>query len=253
MKKFSYIILLSLLFTGCTSQSLTKDSIIPKINATEIPCIGVEPKGISAGMLAYFSITGANWSAQIHQKPSLDANSIGDLFHHARVKLMEGPDCAEKSAWWKITSPDGLTGWVQIGSDLKDGESVSTAAFLPFTGDAVQQEVPESRKLETQVRYILADIDLGGTDVLKYYQDQVSAKPDDPEMKPAKIALDIVRESGESKTLANPSAFERKPFRGGTSVLDAGTEFVQPGLDILIKPCDVPNPALAACKGISRQ
>lgn len=252
MKKFVLITLLSVLFAGCNSPSFSQASKVPPSDATEIPCIGVEPKGIVAGMQAYISITGANWSAPIYEKPSSDSNIIGELYHHVRVKLMEGPNCAERSAWWKITSPEGINGWVQIGLDLKFGEGISTTAFLPFKGDAVQQEVPEKRKTEAQVRYILADIDLGGGEVLKYYQDQVSAKPDDPEMKPVTTALKIVQESGESKILANPSAFERKPFRGGTSVLDAGTEFVQPGMDILLIPCDIPNPSVAACKEISQ-
>jgi hypothetical protein len=251
MKNSTLIFILSLLIAGCNTVQRPQTPTATLISATEIVCPGVESKGLSAGMQAYFSITGVVWSAPIYQDQSKESKKIGDLYQHVRVKLENGPKCAPASAWWQITTPDGVKGWVQIGAKLTAADRNYAVAFLPFLGDAVQQDVPENRKLEAQVRYILADIELGGAEVLKYYQDQTAAKPDDPEMEAARIGLEIVGEWGKTRTLANPMAFERKPLRGGTSVLDAGTEFVQPGLDILLQPCDVPTPSVAACKKIS--
>jgi hypothetical protein len=248
MKHAILIGFLCLIISGCSSAQNLQGTATPEINSTEIPCPGVEPKGLSIGKQAYYSISGKIWATPIYQKASTDSKQIGELFHHIRVDLVEGPVCGQGTAWWRLTTPDGLSGWAQIGQKLiKDGRDFSTA-FLPFTGDAVQQDVPEGRRLEAQVRYILADIELGNEDVLKYYQDQLAAKPDDPESKPIGIALQIIKEAGKGNVLANAVAFERKPLRGGTSVVDAGTEFVQPGLDIRVKPCDVPEPVPVFCK-----
>jgi hypothetical protein len=252
MKNSILIILLSLLLTGCSTSQKSQLPTVTAFTATEITCPGVDSKGLSASMQAYFSITGTAWSTLIFQNPSTESKSIGDLFHHVRVQLEEGPKCDRNSAWWQITTPDGVKGWVQIGSKLAGLNGESTAEFLPFSSDAVQQDVPEDQKLDAQVRYILADIDLGGIDVFKYYQDQTAAKPEDPEMEASRIALEILGQWGEKRIIANPSAFERKPLRGGTSVVDAGTEFVQPGMDIRLRPCDIPSPTVSACKKISR-
>ena len=163
------------------------------------------------------------------------------------MNILEGPKCASSSAWWLVQLPDGKSGWLQIGSHLRNQEETYSAILLPFLNDAVQRDVPEEKKLEAQVRYIVADIELGGADVQKYYQDQIDARPDDDEMRPVKIALNILTENRGKNVLGNAAAFERKPLRGGTSVVDAGTEYVQPGLDIVLTPCDRPNPS-AACR-----
>jgi len=248
----SFIIILCVLLSGCGTPQKPQATIPILPKSTEIPCPGVEVNGLSVGMQAYFSITGIAWSAILYQEPTTKSNLVGDLYHHIRVTLDKGPECAPSSAWWQVTTPEGKKGWVQIGPEIMAANDKYAAAFLPFTGDAVQKDVPESRKLNAQVRYILADIEMGDAEVLKYYQDQTAASPDDPGMGAARIALEVAKEWGKNKILANPSAFERKPLRGGTSVVDAGTEFVQPGLDILLQPCDIPNPIVAACKKITQ-
>jgi hypothetical protein len=252
MKKLIIILIFSFIVAGCAAPKKpnTPTMVLPK--GTEIPCPGVQPKGVSVGMDAYFSIDGKIWSVPVFADPVTGSTVNGDLFHHIRVKLDNGPKCAPESAWWQITAPDGLVGWVQIGSKMDINGSNYSTSLLPFTGDAVQREVPENRKLEAQVRYILADISLGGEDVLKYYKDQAAAEPDNPDLEPARISLEILQQAEKSNIVANPSAFERKPLRGGTSVVDAGTEFVQPGLDIRIMPCDAPNLVVIACNKISR-
>jgi hypothetical protein len=252
MKNIILILVFSIIIAGCAAPQKPNSSIKASLKITEIPCPGVQPEGLSVGMHAYFSTDGKIWSVPVFAEPVTGSTVKGDLFHHIRVKLDNGPKCAPGSAWWQITAPDGLVGWVQIGTKLDINESNYSASLFPFTGDAVQSEVPENRKHEAQVRYILADIGLGGEDVLKYYKDQAAAEPDNPDLEPARIGLEILQQAGKSNIVANPTAFERKPLRGGTSVVDAGTEFVQPGLDILIKPCDVPNPIMAACKKISQ-
>ncbi len=85
---------------------------------------------------------------------------------------------------------------------------------------------------------------------MKYYQEQVAARPDDPETVPMKAAIEIINAGSGKSVLANAAAFERKPLRGGTSVVDAGTEFVQPGLDILLLPCDGSDTPAAVCESL---
>ena len=252
LKIYSAIILVSQLLAGCSTPQTTQTPTPVLLIGTEQPCPGVESKGIGTGMQAYFSISGNTGSAPLYQEPNAQSNKAGILYHHIRVTLNNGPNCAASSAWWQVTTPEGKQGWIQIGPELVVANVKYAAEFRPFTGDAVQQEVSESQKLNAQVRYILADIELGDAEVLKYYLDQTTAKPDDPEMGAARIALEIIKKWGKNQILVNPSAFERKPLRGGTSVVDAGTEFVQPGLDIVLQPCDIQNPTMGACKKIAQ-
>jgi hypothetical protein len=247
MKLSILVVILCLLISGCSSNITTQVSGTPVVNATEIVCPGMEPKGLFLGGQAYLSLSSPTWSASIFQDSSVDSKIAGELFHHVRVELNEGPKCDQGFAWWRITAPGGIDGWLQVGAQLQGKNGLYIAELLPFNGDAVQKEVPEERSLEAQVRYILADIELSNDDVLKYYQDQLAAKPDDPETKPIRIALEILKDSSKGNILANAAAFERKPLRGGTSVVDAGTEFVQPGLDVLLKLCDVPIPSPDIC------
>lgn len=233
--------------SGCGQKQAAGTPTPPTLSATEIPCPGVPPRGLTTGMRAYVSIDGKETAVGLHKDPeSTDAGKV--IPHHIRVTLKDGPTCAGKSAWWQIELPDGDSGWMQIGPGLEiNGEKVSVA-LLPDLNDAVQRDVPEDRKQEAETRYIVADIELGGADVLKYYQEQADAKPDDPGTVTIQLALDILRENAGKSVVANKMAFERKPLRGGTSIVDAGTEFVQPGLDILLEPCDRPNPTPACQK-----
>jgi hypothetical protein len=208
---------------------------------TEIPCQGVEPHGLAAGMQAYVVIDGPDLSIGLTKE--IDSkDTTGSVTHHTRVSLIKGPECSTASAGWLVSLPDGSQGWLKVGARLEQDGATYALSMLPFKDDAVQRDVPKEREKEAQIRYIIADIELGGSDVRKYYEDQAAAKPDDPETVKVTAALDIIK-AGEGKgVLANGAAFERKPFRGGTSVLDAGTEYVQPGLDILLTPCDGVEP-----------
>ncbi len=199
-------------------------------------------------MQAYVSLDGSVFTIDLFKEPGFTEKS-GSVVHHIRVELQDGPKCSTSSAWWLIGLPDGGNGWLQIGTNLESNGEKYAVVLEPYKDDAVQREVPDGRKKEAQVRYIVADIELGGADVLKYYQDQVAAKPDDPEIQTIKIALAILTDNGKNPTVANAAAFERKPLRGGTSVVDAGTEYVQPGLDILLEPCDGDNP-LPVCQAM---
>jgi hypothetical protein len=245
MKHVSIFIAISLVIAGCNSGQPAKSTKSPPMSATEIPCPGVETRGLTVGMQAYVTLNGSLVSADLLKAPDSEEKS-GSVIHHIRVELLDGPKCSTASAWWLIGLPDGgKKGWLQVGSNLESNGIKYSASLEPYADDAVQRDVPDARKKEAQVRYIAADIELGGADVLKYYQDQVAAKPDDSETEIMEMALAIIKESGEKPVLANGAAFERKPLRGGTSVVDAGTEFVQPGLDILLIPCDRPDPSPA--------
>jgi hypothetical protein len=247
MNRSISLLLLGIMLAGCNAGQAPKTSpTIPPI-ATEIPCPGVEPRGISAGSQAYVTLTGPVFSASLFKEPDAPVQSSSAV-HHIRVDVKDGPRCSSASAWWLVILPDGSQGWLQIGSSLEANGVKYGAALEPYVDDAVQREVPDERKKEAQVRYITADIALGGADVLKYYQDTVAAKPDDPETETMRIALEILKETGDKSILANAAAFERKPLRGGTSVVDAGTEYVQPGLDILLTPCDKPDPLTVCSK-----
>lgn len=247
MKYLIQSLVICLILTGCSTGQPAKTSVAPGIAVTEIPCPGVEPRGLTTGMQAYVALNGSLVSVDLFKEPE-SAEKTGSVAHHIRVELQDGPKCSSTSAWWLVSLPDGSKGWLQIGETLKNGDGNYSAVLEPFVDDAVQRDVPDTRKKEAQVRYIAADIDLGGADVLKYYEDQVAAKPDDPETEPVKLALDIIKENGGKTVLANAAAFERKPLRGGTSVVDAGTEYVQPGLDILLIPCDRSDPTPACQK-----
>lgn len=244
--RFLIIPFLCLILTACTGRQTGNPETNVPTAVTEIPCAGVEPRGLASGMQAYLSIEGLSSPVELKKEPESTGVSA-TIYHHARVNILEGPKCAPSSAWWLVELPDGKSGWLQVGSHLDSQGDTYSAALLPFLNDAVQRDVPEDKKLEAQVRYIVADIELGGVDVQKYYQDQVAAKPDDDEMRPVKIALNILAENRGKNVVGNTAAFERKPLRGGTSVVDAGTEYVQPGLDIVLIPCDRPDPS-AACR-----
>lgn len=240
MKYIILLIICSTLLSGCTPAE-SKPASTPVPAVTEIACPGVEPHGLAVGMQAYVELNGPVTRVDLRNAPD-STDTVTLIPHHVRVTLQKGPECASESAWWQVTLPDGKSGWIQVGSRLNTGKGTFSTALLPYKDDAVQRDVPENRKQEAQIRYITADIELGGADVLKYYEDQVAARPDDPETALMKAAINILKENG-GKAVANLSAFERKPLRGGTSVVDAGTEYVQPGLDILLTPCDCPDPS----------
>jgi hypothetical protein len=245
--KFLLVCSLWMTLSGCSQGQTVKPSALPTSAVTEIPCPGVEPRGLATGMQAYVSIDGKVPVVDLYKEPESTKMGVSAP-HHIRVTIKKGPTCAGESAWWLVDMPDGKSGWLRIGSNLDiDGEKTSVA-LLPFRNDAVQRDVLDERKPEAEVRYIVADIELGGADVLKYYQDQAAARPDDPGTATIKLALDILEENSGKSILANKAAFERKPLRGGTSVVDAGTEYVQPGLDILLTPCDRPQPSPACQK-----
>lgn len=245
MRRFAFISILTLLLAGCAQPAAPEPTPVPAV--TEVTCQGVEPRGISAGMQAYVVLDGPVLSAGL-AKEADSKNTTGTITHHTRVTLVKGPVCSTASAWWLVSLPDGSQGWLRVGSGLEQDGTKYAAALLPYTDDAVQRDVPKERAVEAQIRYIIADIELGGSDVQKYYEEQAAAKPDDPETVAVTAALEIVKASGGKSVLANAAAFERKPFRGGTSVLDAGTEYVQPGLDIVLTPCDGPTPHPACAK-----
>jgi hypothetical protein len=248
MKRFILLSLGGLLIaSSCGVGQTTKPTATPTALATEIPCPGVKPRGLSTGGQAYVTIMGNTVSVPLYENQG-DTQRSGLVPHHMRVNLEEGPICAQQTAWWRISLPNGEKGWLEIGSGLNGGEDKYDAILEPFIDDAVQREVPDNRKREAQVRYIIADIEMGGPDVLKYYQEQAAAKPDDPETELIKTAIEIINAGGVKPVVANAAAFERKPLRGGTSVVDAGTEFVQPGLDILLSPCDGTDPKLPVCE-----
>ena len=235
MRRIALLSVLTLLMTGCAQPAAPTPTAAPEV--TEVPCPGVEPRGLATGMMAYVVIDGPVISAEL-TKEAGSTDTAGSVTHHTRVTLVKGPECSTESAWWQVSLPDGSQGWLQVGSALEQDGLRYAASMLPFKDDAVQREVPEEREKEAQIRYIIADIVLGGSDVQKYYEEQAAAKPDDPETVKVTGALEIIKAGSGTGVLANPGAFERKPFRGGTSVLDAGTEYVQPGLDIVLTPCD---------------
>ena len=236
MQRIALLSVLTLLMTGCAQPAAAPTpTAAPEV--TEVPCPGVEPRGLAAGMMAYVVIDGPVFSAEL-TKEAGSKDTAGSVAHHTRVTLVKGPECSTESAWWLVSLPDGSQSWMNVGSGLEQEGVKYTLSMLPFKDDAVQREVPNEREKEAQIRYIIADIVLGGSDVQKYYEEQAAAKPDDPETVKVTTALEIIKAGGGTGVLANPGAFERKPFRGGTSVLDAGTEYVQPGLDIVLTPCD---------------
>lgn len=247
MKKIIPLFVCLTFLIGCTPPQPAKPTTTPLPVVTEVACPGVEPRGLGVGMQAYVDLNGPVTKVDLRTAPD-STDAVTSIPHHLRVTLQKGPECASESAWWHVTLPDGKSGWIQVGAKLNSDSNVFSSALLPFRDDAVQRDVPDDRKQEAQIRYITADIELGGADVLKYYEDQVAARPDDPETALMKTALNILKENG-GKAVANLSAFERKPLRGGTSVVDAGTEYVQPGLDILLTPCDRPDP-IPACQNM---
>ena len=243
MKRSIFYCSLVVLLAGCAQPAAP--AVTPTPAATEIPCPGVAPQGLTTGMKAYVVLDGPVLSVNLFGEPDA-AQPAGTIGHHTRVTLAKGPECSTASAWWLVGLPDGSQGWLKVGADLEQGGTKYTTTLLPYKDDAVQRDVPAGREKEAQIRYIIADIELGGNDVRKYYEDQTAAKPDDPETIKITAALEIIKSGAGKGVLANPGAFERKPFRGGTSVLDAGTEYIQPGLDIVLIPCDGGTP-LPAC------
>lgn len=247
MRNKNFISLMLLIFmSGCQNVGAVKPVAQTTPVSTEIPCPGVKPMGVVTGMQAYITLNGPVVSAGLFDTPQAELASE-KVSHHIRVKVDDGPVCADSSSWWKVSLEEGLTGWLQVGSALEADGITYEAILEPYLDDAVQREVPEERSKEAQVRYIVADIELGGEDVLQYYKDQVAAKPDDAETEIIRNAISIINAGNGDPVLANGEAFERIPLRGGTSIVDAGTEYVQPGLDILLVPCDGKKPPDPVC------
>lgn len=251
MKNFLFVLLMGILIsTGCeTAKAPKPDTTTPA--PTEIVCPGVPARGVVVGAEAYVVLNGPVLSARLLDNPR-EGKETGSVSHHYRVRVKDGPVCLDSSAWWQVLLPSGHSGWLQIGSALKTGDESYEAILQPFFYDAVQRDVSEEKTKEAHIRYIVADIELGGEDVLQYYKEQAAAKPDDPETEIIQFAMEIINAGNGAPVLANAEAFERKPLRGGTSVVDAGTEYVQPGLDILLLPCDGPDLHDPACQVFTR-
>ncbi len=162
MKKYTLVSLICLLLiSGCGTGQAAQPAATATAQVTEVPCPGITPRGLIIGIQAYVTLIGNVVETPLYEE-SDGANKIGSVPHHVRVALKEGPICADSTAWWRISKPDGMEGWMQIGSGLDGGHQIYEAVLEPYMDDAVQRDVPENRKQEAQIRYIVADIELGG-------------------------------------------------------------------------------------------
>src|SRR5512133_3499963 len=139
MNRSISLLLLGIMLAGCSAGQSPKISPTMPPTATEIPCPGVEPRGISAGIQAYVTLTGPVFSASLFKQPDAPEHSSSAI-HHIRVDVKDGPRCSSASAWWLVSLPDGSQGWLQIGPGL-DADGVKYGAALePYVDDAVQRE-----------------------------------------------------------------------------------------------------------------
>ena len=55
-------------------------------------------------------------SNRVRSKPSRKASVVGMIEPGEKMKIVDGPSCADDWVWWKITSEEsGLTGWTSEG------------------------------------------------------------------------------------------------------------------------------------------
>ncbi len=106
MKRAFVCIGLILVLTACNSGQPVKATLSPQTAATEIPCQGVQPRGLRVGMQAYVSLDGSVFTIDLFKEPGFTEKS-GSVVHHIRVELQDGPKLyligvvADRSpGWW---------------------------------------------------------------------------------------------------------------------------------------------------------
>jgi len=170
------------------------------------PCAGYAPSIVKAGIEAYISYV-PSLSNRVRSDPKVGDNIIDLIGPGTRVDINGGPVCADNFVFWKIRTLWGLEGWT-AGGDW------SHHWLIPI--DVLPPEYDEA-----QVRYILADIQLGGVDAYyRQWSDQA-------------MAVEAIRRWDAGVRVTNIESFERKVV-GAWMVVYQGTSTQISGWDVIL-------------------
>ncbi len=145
---------------------------------------------------------------RLRAEPNLSAKILDLLKPGTAVEILDGYACGGDFRFWKVKESNGLTGWTAEG-DLMN------YWLVPGNPPA------EATSTEAQIRYVIADIQLGGVD--NYYRQFL----DQPAI------AEAIRRWDAGVRVVNISQFERK-IVGSWMIVYAGTENQINGLDVLL-------------------
>jgi dipeptidyl aminopeptidase/acylaminoacyl peptidase len=147
-------------------------------------------------------------SNRLREQPNLSAKILDLLKPGTTLQVLDGYVCGGGYRFWKVREANGLTGWTAEG-DLMN------YWLVPGNPPA------EATSTEAQIRYVIADIQLGGVD--NYYRQFL----DQPAI------AEAIRRWDAGVRVVNISQFERK-IVGSWMIVYAGTENQINGLDVLL-------------------
>ncbi|RMF80299.1 MAG: SH3 domain-containing protein [Chloroflexi bacterium] len=77
---------------------------------------GGDPLAIVVGGQAIINTTGGD-ALNVRSGPSTVFQVVGQLADNTRVIVLEGPQEGAGFTWWRVSGPDGITGWVVASAD----------------------------------------------------------------------------------------------------------------------------------------
>jgi hypothetical protein len=81
-------------------------------------CPGAKPQRVKVGGKAV--VCTKSDRIMIRATPEPSAALVRRLETGTSLSIVDGPECNDKSSWWKIETDDKISGWVREGSDEID-------------------------------------------------------------------------------------------------------------------------------------
>lgn len=72
--------------------------------------VAVTPGGLQVGSEAVVCDT-MGQDLRLNCSPGVQQDEVGRIAEGTRVSLLEGPAGADSFRWWRVSSPEGVTGW----------------------------------------------------------------------------------------------------------------------------------------------
>ena len=91
----------------------------PTLILTAHPCSGAPGSHLVVGMTAQVS-KNPPISNNVRKNPDTGAVIVGTIGPGTVVSILDGPSCGGSFVWWKISAPDGTTGWTAEGDATSD-------------------------------------------------------------------------------------------------------------------------------------
>jgi Tol biopolymer transport system component len=172
-------------------------------------CPGAQPSRIARGMRVYVAYD-PPLRNRVRAAAGTNATTIGYMDPGGEAVILDGPGCADGWVWWQVRLDNGLSGWTAEG----DGDVYWLVPLRAAPSSATTYD-------EAQVRYILADSQLGS--VIGYYR----ARADQPAI------AEAVRRWDAGVRVVNIDDFERI-IVGTWVVVYRGTRTQIDGMDVLL-------------------